>query len=69
VSVQRTEIDLDDRAEAEDAAQEADVEQRVTPKDPNEPPRHCQDSRKVSGETATHMPAETRESERPEIQG
>jgi hypothetical protein len=69
VSVQRTEIDIEERAEAEEAAEETDAEQRVTPKDANEPPRHCQDARNVSGETATHMPPEARESERPEIQG
>jgi hypothetical protein len=69
VSVHRTEIDIDDRAEAEDAAEETDAEQRVTPKAPNELPRHCQDTRKVSGERATHMPPDARESDLPEIQG
>jgi hypothetical protein len=67
--VHRTEIDPDDRTEAEEAADQTDNEQRVTPKDPHEPPRHCQDTRKVSGEQATHMPPETHESKLPEIQG
>lgn len=42
---------------------------RVVPKDPSPPERFRQDTRKVSGETATHLPEGAEEADRPVIQG